>query len=310
MLRRTPAGGRRGEREDCFVLSQVNSETDAARVLPVGVFDSGVGGLTVLEALRGRLPAESFIYLGDTARLPYGTKSRDSIIQYSIQAADLLVQRGVKCLVVACNTASSVALETLRERYAPLPVLGVVEPGAEAGCRISMGGRIAVIATESTVREGAYQRAILRRRPDAVVTALACPLFVALAEEGWTDGPIALAVAHRYLDDLLAQQQPDTLVLGCTHFPVLAKVLQAVAGPEVALVDSAATTASALELLLRTRRMLNPGATPGQMVLLATDGPERFARVGGLFLHQQLAAADVHLVDLGVRPQGFNAATA
>lgn len=278
--------------------------------MPIGVFDSGVGGLTVMEALRRCLPHEDYIYLGDTARLPYGTKSRSSIVQYSIQAADLLVQQGIKCLVVACNTASSVALEALKERFSPLPVLGVVEPGAEAGCSVSSGGRIAVIATESTVREGAYQRAIARRRPNAIVTARACPLFVALAEEGWNNGPIAMAVAHRYLDDLFAQHSPDTLVLGCTHFPVLSAVLQAVAGPRVALVDSAATTARALEDLLRARALLQPQVKSGSLRLLATDGPERFARVGTLFLHQALSASDVQLVDLGVRPQGAHTAGA
>lgn len=266
--------------------------------LPIGVFDSGVGGLTVLDALRRRLPFEHFLYLGDTARLPYGTKSRDSIEQYSLQAADLLVGMGIKCLVVACNTASAVALEVLQERFRPLPVIGVVEPGAEAGCEVSRGGRIAVIATESTVREGAYQRAILRRRPDAIVMAKACPLFVALAEEGMTSGSIAEAVAHWYLDELLAQQHPDTLVLGCTHFPVLADVLRSVTGPEVALVDSAATTAIALERILIREALLNPGRLPGGLQFLATDGPERFARVGSLFLHEPISTRDVRLVDL------------
>lgn len=281
-------------------MNAVASGDRASPCLPIGVFDSGVGGLTVLDALRRRLPFERFLYLGDTARLPYGTKSRDSITQYSIQAAELLVRRGIKCLVVACNTASAVALEALQERFRPLPVIGVVEPGAEAGCRVSRGGRIAVIATESTVREGAYQRAILRRRPDAIVMAKPCPLFVALAEEGMTTGPIAEAVAHWYLDELLAEQRPDTLVLGCTHFPVLAGVLQAVAGPDVALVDSAATTALALEALLVEHSLRNAGPEPGRLQLLATDGPERFARVGSLFLHESLNASAVQLVDLSM----------
>lgn len=267
----------------------------------IGVFDSGVGGLTVLKALRTRLPKENFVYLGDTARLPYGTKSRTSVVRYSIQAAELLVKRGIKCLVVACNTASSVALEALRERFAPLPVVGVVEPGAEAGCAVSANGHIAVIATESTVGVGAYQRAILQRRPEAIVVAKACPLFVALAEEGWTEGPIVTAVAHRYLDDLFAVGQPDTLVLGCTHFPVLAGVLQAVVGPGVALVDSAATTAVELENQLFAAGLLNP-RSGGLLELLATDGSDRFARVGSVFLREKLSAADVQLVDLGATP--------
>lgn len=265
---------------------------------PVGVFDSGVGGLTVLNALRRALPRENYLYLGDTARLPYGTKSRDSIVRYSLQAAAALVERDIKCLVVACNTASSVALEALRERFAPLPVVGVIEPGAAAGCAISKTGRIAVIATESTVREGAYQRAILRLRPDAKVVTQACPLFVALAEEGWTEGPIVSAVAHRYLDELFAQASPDTLVLGCTHFPVLADALAAVVGPDIALVDSAATTAHALAAELGRRRILAAGAGRGTLSLMATDSADRFARVGSVFLGEALTATDIQLIDL------------
>lgn len=270
--------------------------TDPAR--PIGVFDSGVGGLTVLNALRALLPQEHFLYLGDTARLPYGTKSRDSVVRYSIQAARALIERDIKCLVVACNTASSVAIETLRQHFAPVPVMGVVEPGAAAGCALSASGRIAVIATEGTVREGAYQRAILRIRPDATVTAQACPLFVALAEEGWTDGPIVTAVAHRYLEGLLLREAPDTLVLGCTHFPVLAAALQAAVGAGVALVDSAATTALALQRQLQRDRMQNPGPGRGSLTLMATDSAERFARVGSVFLREALLAEQVELIDL------------
>ena len=158
---------------------------------PIGVFDSGVGGLTVLGALHAELPHERFIYLGDTARLPYGTKSHDTVVRYAQQAADALIGRGVKALVVACNTASSVALPSLRERYGELPVVGVVEPGAAAALAATRSGCIAVIGTEATVRGGAYQRAIVQQRPDASVIALACQLFVALAEEGWTRGEVA-----------------------------------------------------------------------------------------------------------------------
>ena len=186
---------------------------DARALAPVGVFDSGVGGLTVLRALARALPGEDFLYLGDTARLPYGTKSPESIRRYALQAAALLRERGVKCLVVACNTASAVALDDRAAEFAPVPVLGVVEPGAAAACAATRSGHIAVVATESTVRGGAYQSAIHRRRPDATVASRACPLFVALAEEGWTDGPVVEAVIHRYLDDLFATDaaaHPDT----------------------------------------------------------------------------------------------------
>jgi glutamate racemase len=262
-----------------------------------------VGGLTVLRELLVRLPHEDFIYLGDTARLPYGTKSPGSIRQYALQAARRLHDHGVKCLVVACNTASAIALDVLTREFAPVPVIGVLEPGAAAACRATRSGRIAVLATESTVRGGAYQAAIARRRPDAIVTARACPLFVALAEEGWTDGPVVEGVIHRYLDDVFAHAapgtRPDTLLLGCTHFPVLAPALTQVLGPDVAIVDSAATTAVALEGALAARGLARSAAHPvGRVRLLATDGAERFARVGGVFLGRSLAAADVELVDL------------
>jgi len=268
----------------------------------IGVFDSGVGGLTVLRALAAALPDEDFVYLGDTARLPYGTKSPESIRRYALQAAALLRERGVKCLVVACNTASAVALDDLAREFAPVPVLGVVEPGAAAACAATRTGRIAVVATESTVRGGAYQQAIWRRRPGAVVATRACPLFVALAEEGWTEGEVVEAVAHRYLDELFAAEvatRPDTLVLGCTHFPVLAPAIRKVLGDGVAIVDSAETTAAALTVVLERAGLRRSGtAAPGSLRLLATDSAERFARVGGTFLGRPLAAADVEVVDL------------
>lgn len=272
---------------------------------PIGVFDSGVGGLTVLAALRARLPAEDFIYLGDTARLPYGTKSGETVVRYALQAAGALAERGVKHLVVACNTASSVALPALAEAFESLPITGVVEPGAQAACDASRSGHIAVLATEGTVRNGAYQQAILRRRPQARVTAVACQLFVALAEEGWTSGEPAGAIAHRYLDPVFgAADRPDVLVLGCTHFPMLAAAIAAAAGAGVTLVDSAHTTAHAVQreleaagLARRSRGALGSQAT-GTLQLLATDGVERFARVGARFLDMPLTASDVELVDL------------
>ncbi|MBP6514724.1 MAG: glutamate racemase [Steroidobacteraceae bacterium] len=272
---------------------------DAAVKGSIGVFDSGVGGLTVLRALRGALPAEDFIYLGDTARLPYGTKSRDTVVRYASQCAGVLAARGIKALVIACNTASAVGVDLLAQRLAPLPVIGVLEPGAEAAVRASRSGRIAVIATEGTVQGGAYQRAIAARRPDAVVSARACPLFVALAEEGWTDGPIVEAVAHRYLDGLFAAgpDRPDTLVLGCTHFPVLKGVIARVLGPDVTIVDSALTTAEVTARVL-AQRDLARGEGIGTVTLLATDGPARFARVGSVFSGEPVFPDDVEVIDL------------
>jgi len=272
---------------------------------PIGVFDSGVGGLTVLRELQRELPQEDFVYLGDTARLPYGTKSPESVQRYSLQAAGLLHDFGIKCLVVACNTASAVALEVLRAEFAPLPVVGVVEPGALAACHATRSGRIAVIATEGTVRGGAYQAAIHRELPDADVVARACPLFVALAEEGWTEGPVVEGVVRRYLDELFPaadEGRPDTLVLGCTHFPVLAPAIGRVLGADVAIVDSARTTARALAETLSRQGLERGEERTGRVRFLATDGAERFARVGGTFLGHPLAPAEVEIVDLAARP--------
>jgi glutamate racemase len=268
--------------------------------LPIGVFDSGVGGLTVLRALEAALPGESFVYLGDTARLPYGTKSAASVVRYASQCAAALAARGVKALVIACNTAASAALDELAQRYAELPVVGVVEPGARAAVAASRSGRIAVVATEGTVRGGAYVAAITRLRPGAQVRGIGCSVFVALAEEGWTEGPIVAGVAHRYLDGVFhGAEAPDALLLGCTHFPVLAGALRGAIPPAVALVDSAATTAQAVAALLAARGLGRaPGTRPAPTRFLATDGAERFARVGSIFLGRPLAAGDVELVDV------------
>ena len=268
---------------------------------PIGVFDSGVGGLTVLKALVGQLPRERFLYLGDTARLPYGTKSPETVARYALQAAATLAQRGVKCLVLACNTASAVGLSAVREHIRDVPVIGVIEPGAEAACQASRSGHIAVIATEGTVRGGAYQDEIVRRRSDARVSAAPAPLFVALAEEGLCRGPIAEHVVRHYLEPLFDSRggasRPDTLVLGCTHFPMLADTIRMVAGPEVAIVDSADTTARHVRRTLEAKNLLT-GDGEGSLRLLATDAAERFARVGARFLDRPIRPDEVELVDL------------
>lgn len=280
------------------------AESASDRDQPIGVFDSGVGGLTVLDALAEQLPGESFIYLGDTARLPYGSKSPQTVSRYARQAASKLVARGVKLVVIACNTASAVAVGELAAEFAPLPVIGVVEPGAEAACAATETGHVLVTGTEGTVAGGAYTRAILARRPELRVDAVACPMFVALAEEGWTDGPIAEAVVRRYLELELAgpeRTRVDTLVLGCTHFPVLRDVLARVCGPEVTLVDSARTTALAVAAALERLDLARRGPTKARAArveFLATDAPERFARVGAVFLGHTIALGAVELVDL------------
>jgi glutamate racemase len=263
----------------------------------IGIFDSGMGGLTVMRALKARLPGESFVYLGDTARLPYGTKSADTVTRYAVQASAALMAHDIKLLVVACNTASAAALPTLIETLAPLPVIGVIEPGARAAVAAS-DGPIAVIATEGTVRGGAYVRAIQDVAPHMPVVQQAAPLFVALAEEGLTGGPIAELAAHRYLGPLLATMpRPRGLVLGCTHFPVLKETIAKVAGDDVVLIDSAETTAAAVEKILREQNILNDGpAQPPRF--LATDAPGRFAHLGEIFLGEPIDPGRVTLVDL------------
>ena len=262
---------------------------------PIGIFDSGMGGLTVMRALMALLPNERFVYLGDTARLPYGTKSADTVSRYAVQAAGHLVKRGIKLLVVACNTASGAALPALREAFAPLPVIDVIAPGAEAALAACPSGPIAVIATEGTVKAGAYIRAIHARAPHVEVMSQACPLFVSLAEEGLIDGVIAELVAHRYLDSLL-EKKPRALVLGCTHYPALKGTIGKIAGPGVTLVDSAEIAALTVEKRLIEGGLLRSGATPPDHVFLATDAVERFARVGEIFLG--LKPQQVELVDL------------
>ncbi len=289
-------------------MSAAAPDAAAVRARPIGVFDSGVGGLTVLRALRAAMPAESFLYLGDTARLPYGTKSTHTVVRYAIQAADELVERDIKCLVVACNTAAGAALPAMRERYGSLPVIGVIEPGARAACEATRTGRIAVLGTDSTVRGGAYTRAILALNPQAQVWAIACSVFVALAEEGWTEGAVAEAAAARYLQPLLkdAAATPDTLVLGCTHFPVLAAVIAAVLGGGVRIVDSALTTAIAVRAELERGGLLRAAATEAaagavagnELRFLATDGVGRFAAIGGRFLGQAIDPTTIELIDL------------
>ena len=263
----------------------------------IGVFDSGMGGLTVMRALMRRLPNERFVYLGDTARLPYGTKSADTVRRYALQAATALTARGVKLVVIACNTAS-VSLPALKDALSPLPVVGVIEPGAEAALAANPEGPVAVIATEGTVKGGAYVRAI-GRRGHAPVVQQACPLFVPLAEEGLVEGPIADAIVHRYLDPLLATvPKPKSLLLGCTHYPALKQVIARAAGPDVLLVDSAETTAAAVEKLLKDENLAAPKRSSLPPQFLVTDAPDRVARIGEIFLGDPIDPGTVELVDL------------
>jgi len=249
---------------------------------PIGVFDSGVGGLTVFRALEQALPAESLIYLGDTARVPYGTRSPETVTRYALEAARFMQRREVKLLVVACNTASAVAVDAMA-RETRLPVLGVIEPGARRAVALSETGRIGVIGTRATIGSGAYTRAIHALRPDAEVKAAACPLFVPLAEEGWTDDAVARQVAERYLAPF-KNDGIDTLVLGCTHYPLLRETIAQVMGPAVHLVDSAETVAAdARERLAHQNATLDP-RPPVAHHFYVTDVPEPFKAVAQRFL--------------------------
>ena len=239
---------------------------------PIGVFDSGVGGLTVAKALLRRLPRQAVLYLGDTARLPYGTKSTATVTRYTQRNLAFLQERGVKAVVVACNTASALALPFLDP---PLPTWGVIEPGAARAFEVSRSGRIGVIATESTIRSDAYGEA-LRRLGATAIFSEACPLFVPLVEEGWLDGPVVEMVARRYLEPLL-EAQVDTLVLGCTHYPLLRDVLQQVMGAGVLLVDSAEVVAETVARGLEEADLLMPAEVP-KIHICCTDVSDTFAR--------------------------------
>lgn len=252
----------------------------------IGVFDSGVGGLTVLRELRRQIPAEPLVYLGDTARVPYGTKSSPTVLRYAHEAARFLLAQQVKLLVIACNTATAVALAELAEHY-PVPVVGVIEPGASRALAVTRNGKIGVLGTEGTIRSGAYERALRAARPGVIVHAAACPLFVPLAEEGWANHEVARLAAREYLAPLLAEGI-DTLVLGCTHYPLLKQTLQEIVGPHVELVDSARETAKVVARKLVEQHLQQaPGAARPPRYFV-TDIPDRFTRVGGTFLGETL----------------------
>ena len=262
---------------------------------PIGVFDSGVGGLTVLRALMKRLPHERTIYLGDTARVPYGTRSGEVVTRYALLSARHLARHRIKLLVVACNTVSAHSLPALAEAL-PIPVLGVIEPGARLAAGRTRGGAIAVLGTPATISSGAYQKALQRLAPLAQVIARPCPLFVPLAEEGWTDGEVPRLVAERYLADL-RRAGIDTAVLGCTHYPLLARTIAEVLGPQVAIIDSAeAVTQSVIDLLAAHGLLRHAGHDASQHRTLCTDVPDRFQAVAERFLGRPVG--QVELVDL------------
>jgi len=260
----------------------------------IGIFDSGVGGLTVLREIMQALPQEDTLYFGDTARVPYGTKSPETVTRYAGEIASFLVKRDIKLLVVACNTASAVALPTLK-RQLSIPVVGVIEPGARRAVEVTRSGRIGVIGTAGTIRSSAYTRAIKRLKPDAEVLTRACPLFVPLAEEGWIDNQVARLTAQIYLQEL-KEAAVDTLVLGCTHYPLLKPMIADVMGPGVTLVDSAEETARTVAAILADKGLLRPPTERGNHNYYVSDIPAGFVRVGNRFLGGKLG--DVFQVSL------------
>jgi glutamate racemase len=252
---------------------------------PIGVFDSGVGGLTVFREIARALPRQPLIYLGDSARVPYGTKSAETVARYAMQAAQHLLDRGIGMLVVACNTATAAALPELKARL-PIPVIGVIEPGAQAAAAVTRG-RVGVLATEGTVRSRAYTRAIHAIDAGIEVVESAAPLFVPLAEEGWANTHVAREVAEIYLEPLI-DAGIDTLVLGCTHYPILRNTIERVAGGEVAIVDSAETTAAWV-----LAAYPNAAGGAGVHTFLVTDAEERFRRIAAEFLSQEIERLEV-----------------
>ena len=268
------------------------SPTEAAR--PIGVFDSGIGGLTVVSALRTLLPDESIFYVGDTARIPYGSRSEATVQRYSLEIAAILLAEQAKTVVVACNTASAVALPQL-EKKLPVTVTGVILPGARAAIAQTRTGHVGVIGTRATIKSGAYERALHSLNPDVRVTARACPLLVPLIEEGWLQSAITDKIIMQYLGPLL-EEGIDTLVLGCTHYPLLRDAIARLLGEGITLVDSAANCASAVRELLIREKLCAPEINGGKLQVALTDPPDNFLRVAREAL--QLEVGEVQLRDV------------
>ncbi|HEY8517495.1 MAG TPA: glutamate racemase [Candidatus Binatia bacterium] len=270
------------------VRKVVRRVAQSASDRPIGVFDSGIGGLTVFKELAAQLPREHLLYLGDTARVPYGTKSPETVTSFAIEVADFFAERDVKLMVVACNTTSAVALDVLRARY-DVPVLGVIAPGARAAAAATARGRIGVIGTEATIASGAYERELQAIAPGVEIFARACPLFVPLVEEGWVDNEVARRTVALYLGSL-KKSGIDTLILGCTHYPLLRPVIAEYLGRGVRIVDSAEETAREVRRVLREDGMLRTRGR-GAASFFVTDAVQRFLRVGERFYGASVASA-------------------
>ena len=254
----------------------------------IGVFDSGIGGLTVLHKIIEALPRENTVYLGDTARAPYGTKSVETVLRYSFENSEFLVEKGVKLLVVACNTSTAVALAPVRERLA-IPVIGVIEPGVRRAIKTSRNKKVGVIGTDATIQSGAYTRALKAADSAVEVYSRACPLLVPLVEEGWTDNLVVELTVKNYLGSL-KQSGIDTLILGCTHYPLLKKAIRKFMGGRVRLVDSASEVALEVTALLKQHSLARQNGK-GVHGFFVTDAPERFVKVGRRFLGEKVESA-------------------
>jgi glutamate racemase len=257
---------------------------------PIGVFDSGIGGLTVAKALMQELPNEAIVYFGDTARVPYGSKSKTTIVKFSLENVEFLLRYGVKCIVIACNTSSSWALPTLR-RYFKVPIVGVIRPGARAAVHKTVTKRLGVIGTEATITSRAYDLEIRRLDPTVTVISQSCPLFVPLVESGWLNGAISAQIAATYLEPL-KRQRIDTLILGCTHYPLLAPVIRRAVGAGVCLIDSAIQTAAEVKGLLAWNEWLSTSRARPRHRFFVTDEPDRFADMGEQFLGHAIRSVE------------------
>lgn len=249
---------------------------------PIGIFDSGVGGLTVFKEIRKRFPYEDIVYFGDTARVPYGPKSKNTVIEYSIQNARFLMQCGAKIIVIACNTSSAIALEELKKIF-PVPVIGVIEPGAISAVENSKNGRIGIIGTEGTIRSKAYSKSISKLNTNTEVFSEACPLFVPLAEEGWEEHRVTRITIEEYLKTLL-QKNIDTLVLGCTHYPILKKTIQQVIGSNIKLIDSAEAVTEQLDKILPAKET----SITGEDHFYVSDNEDKFKQIASRILDRKI----------------------
>lgn len=262
---------------------------------PIGVFDSGVGGLTVLKSLMTAMPGQDFIYLGDTARVPYGTKSAETVRAYALGLADILLRHDVKMIVIACNTASVHAAEAVAALAAPVPVISMIEPAVAAAARATKNGHVMVMATKSTVRSGSYERALVAARPDLRVTSVPAQILVAIAEEGWVDGDETRSVVERYIAPVVTRPDaPDTIILGCTHFPLLRDTIAQIAGPDVTLIDSGQAAARSI---LKSYQPV-PTTKKADIRFLVTDSPDHFQAMAAQFLGHAVQAGDIQHVDL------------